>query len=104
MTPRRQYSKAFLNLGGFPERGTGRPHAVAVAGLTSSLSGTGCHYFHNGSSFGPDLAVLTTGEELPSFHGRGQAPSPFHRFRRSFCLGLMEGRYHGGAETQLRTK
>jgi hypothetical protein len=57
VTPRCQPSKVFLSLGGFPERGTGRPRAVAVAGLTSSLSEARCHYFHNGSSFRRGLAA-----------------------------------------------
>src|ERR1019366_5765873 len=104
MTCRRQHSKSFLSLGGFPERGTGRPDAVAVAGLTSSLSGAICHYFHNGSSFHRGIAALTTPEKLPSFHERGQAPSSFHRVRRSFCLGLIHWRYRRKAETPLRTK
>src|SRR5271166_1970193 len=104
MTRRRQLSKVFLSLGGFPERGTGRPDAVAVAGLASSLSGAICHYFHYGSSFRRDLAVLTTPEKLPSFHERGQAPSSFHRVRRSFRLGLIDWRYRGQVEPLPQTK
>jgi hypothetical protein len=101
MTPRRQYSKAFLSLGGFPERGTGQPHAVAVAGLTFSLSGANLpllsQRFFISSQAGLRQDATTT-KELPSFRGRGQAPSPFHRFRRSFCLGLMDWRYRCRAD------
>jgi hypothetical protein len=61
MTSRGQSLKAFLSRGEFPERGTGRPDAVAIAGLTSSLSGAGRHYFHNGSSFHRILACAKTG-------------------------------------------
>ena len=34
-----------LNHGGFPERGTGRPVAAAIARLTFSMSCVSCHYF-----------------------------------------------------------
>jgi hypothetical protein len=54
MTSRVQRLRAFLSLDGFPERGTGRPDTVAIAGLTPPLSGTSCHYFHNGPSFHRD--------------------------------------------------
>ena len=42
----------------------------------------------------PPPQIATTPEELPSFHERGQAPSSFHRIRRSFRLGLIDWRYH----------
>jgi hypothetical protein len=54
MTSRVQPLKAFLSRDGFPERGTGRPPAVAITGLTPSLSGANCHYFHHGPSFPRD--------------------------------------------------
>ena len=106
MTPRIQRLKALLSGGGFPERGTGGPVAVAIAGLTSFLSGSSGHCFPNGPSFhrGWRKPVPTTPEELPSFHERGQAPSSFHRFRRSFRRGLIDWRYRCKAETLLRTK
>ena len=100
MTPGGELLRVFLSGGGFPERGAGRPGAVAVAELTSPLSLSSCHHFHNGPSFhpGPRERLLTTPEELPSFHERGQAPSSFHRFRRSFRLRLIDWRYHRRAE------
>ena len=99
MTPHVKHSKVFLNFGEFPERGTGRPVAVAIAELTISLSCTSCHYFHNGPSFRrvPTLWVSTTPEELPSLQEGGQAPSSFHRFRRSFRHGLIDWRYYPDA-------
>ena len=42
----------------------------------------------------PPTQIATTPEELPSFHERGQAPSSFHRIRRSFRLRLIDWRYH----------
>ena len=95
MTPGGELLRVFLSGGGFPERGAGRPGAVAVAQLTSPLSLSSCHHFHNGPSFhpGPRKRLLTTPEELPSFHERGQAPSSFHRIRRSFRLRLIDWRY-----------
>jgi hypothetical protein len=95
MTPPSKHSKMFLNFGGFPERGTGRPVAVAVAELAYSMSCLSCHYFHNGPSYHhePPRRFATTPEELPSFHERGQAPSSLHRIRRSFRLGLIDWRY-----------
>ena len=106
MTPRVKHWKAFLSHSGFPERGTGRPDAAVIAELTFSMSRASCHYFHNGPSFRREslLRFATTGEELPSFHERGQAPSSFHRFRRSFRLGLIDWRYRPAAEAALRTK
>ena len=100
MTPRDKRSKAFLSHGEFPERGTGRPDAAAVAELAFSLSCVSCHYFHNGPSYHrePPKRFATTPEELPSFHERGQAPSSFHRFRRSFRLGLIDWRYRHEAD------
>ena len=100
MTPPTKRSKAFLSLGGFPERGTGRPVAAAIAVLAFSLSCMSCHYFHNGPSYHrePPKQFATTPEELPSFHERGQAPSSFHRIRRSFRLGLIDWRYRREAE------
>jgi len=100
MTPRDKRSKAFLSHGEFPERGTGRPDAAAVAELAFSLSCVSCHYFHNGPSYHrePPKRFATTPEELPSFHERGQAPSSFHRIRRSFRLGLIDWRYRREAE------
>jgi len=50
------------------------------------------------------MRIATTPEELPSFHERGQAPSSFHRLRRSFRLRLIDLRYRQAAETALRTK
>lgn len=92
--------KVFLSGGGFPERGTGRPGAVAFAELTSSLSGASCHYFPNGPSFHHQSCprLVTTPEELLSLHERDQASSSFPRLRRSFRLGLIDWRYHGPAE------
>ncbi len=87
-------SKMFLSPGEFPERGTGRPDAVAIAQLAFSMSCMSCHYFHNGPCF--HRVIATTPQELPSFHERGQAPSPFHRIRRSFRLGLIDWRYRRG--------
>jgi hypothetical protein len=88
MTLRNRCLKVFLSLGGFPERGASKPDAAPVAGLTFSLSYAICHYFHNGPSYRhePLMRFVTTPEELPSFHERGQEPSSFHRFRRSFRL------------------
>ena len=56
--------------------------------------------FTNGPSFPRDplMRVATTPEELPSFHERGQAPSSFHRIRRSFRLRLIDWRYRREAE------
>ena len=101
MTRRNKRSKTFLSHGGFPERGTGRPGAVAVAELAFSLSCLNSHYFHNGPSYHrePPWRFATTPEELPSFHERGQAPSSLHRIRRSFRLGLIDWRYRREAET-----
>ncbi len=95
MTSRVQHLEALLSGGGFPERGTGGPVAVAIAGLTSFLSGLSRHCFPNGPSFhrGWRKPVPTTPEELPSFHERGQAPSSFHRLRRSFRRRLIDWRY-----------
>jgi hypothetical protein len=95
MTPRDKRSKAFLSHGEFPERGTGRPDAAAVAELAFSLSCVSCHYFHNGPSYHrePPRRFATTPEELPSFHEKGQAPSSFHRIRRSFRHRLIDWRY-----------
>jgi hypothetical protein len=100
MIPHAKHSKTFLSSGGFPERGAGRPGAVAIAGLTFSLSCVSCHYFHNGPSFHRQTLtrLTTTPEELPSFHERGQAPSSFHRIRRSFRLRLIDWRYRRGAK------
>ena len=100
MTPHVKRSRMFLSPGGFPERGTGRPVAVAVAGLTFSMSRSSCHYFHNGPSFRRETPkrITPTPEELPSFHERGQAPSSLHRVRRSFRLGLIDWRYRCEAE------
>ena len=84
----------FLNVAGFPERGTGRPVAVAFGALTFSMSlGIGRYFRGVGISPRPFYTVLsfnafgaTTPKELPSFHGRGQAPSPLHRISFAFRL------------------
>ena len=106
MTAQGKRLKMFLSCDEFPERGTGGPVAAVIAELTFSLSRVSCHYFHNGPSFHHDLweRLATTPEELPSFHERGQAPSSFHRFRRSFRLGLIDWRYRREAEATPRTK
>ena len=91
----------FLSVGEFPERGTGRPAAAAITELTFSMSCLNCHYFQRAyqearfltRSFLSSPSQVTTPEELPSFHERGQAPSSLHRIRRSFRLGLIDWRY-----------
>lgn len=100
MTPRVPRLKMFLSRDELPERGAGRPGAVAVAELTFSLSELSCHYFHNGPSFHREAArrFATTPEELPSFHERGQAPCSLHRIGRSFRLGLIDWPYRDEAE------
>ena len=46
MTRRVECWEVFLSGGGFPERGTGGPDAVAAVGLTVSVSQSSCHDFH----------------------------------------------------------
>ena len=95
MIPRKKRLKAFLSRDGFPERGTGRPVAVAIVGLTSSLSSANRHCFPSVLPFAASRTVRlpATPEELPSFHKRGQAPPLFHRIRRSFRQRLIDWRY-----------
>ena len=70
MTPRVKRWKAFLSCGGFPERGTGRPVAVAVAELTFSMSCVSCHYFHNGPSFHREPLRRTSPSQDRDYSGR----------------------------------
>lgn len=85
----------FLSRVGFPERGTGGPVAVLVGVLTFSMS-LGISRYFRGVGIAPPAPFYTvlsfiafgstTPKELPSFHGRGQAPSPFHRVSFAFRL------------------
>ncbi len=96
MTARLGRWRAFLSAGGFPERGTGRTwcgrsrHAnfPLVRGALAITFTTVLPFIATRRG-----GHATTPEELPSFHERSQAPSSFHRFRRSFRRGLIDWRY-----------
>ena len=92
-----------LSVGGFPERGTGRPNCGRSHRLTFSMSCSSRHYFPTVLPFIASRKdrIATTPEELPSLHERGQAPSSLHRIRRSFRRKLIDWRYRHGPRPRV---
>jgi hypothetical protein len=79
----------FLSGSGFPERGTGRPRAVALAGLTFSVSRLSRRHFQAGLHAIPlfNTVLPFIADYLPDYSGRaailsrerpGAFPAPSH--------------------------